>query len=234
MPPFDPALQGMPPERMPPEAPPEVPPDGSQQMPVEGLQDQPVQASPEEQAAMEKFVVRAWQLVYSDEMFPQIVEMLKGGGEAEGQGDPVRGLAMATDLVTNRIAKAAEEAGEPLQPDVLYHAGTEVLEDLAEISRVGRIKDYSKDPDGLERAWFEALDLFRNRMQQNGTLDEASMKAGQDELVRADQDGSLERIMRGLADMDKSGQAGGREPPPEGGNMPPPRPRGMGTAMGAR
>jgi hypothetical protein len=144
--------------------------------------------------------------------------MLSGGG------DPVKGLAAATDMIVSKVAQVAEEGGQPLAPDVLYHAGAAVLEDLAEISRVGKIKDYSQDPDGLESAWFQALDLYRDRMQKSGKIDQASAKAGMDQLMQANQDGTLERIMRSLADSDGSGQAGG--PVPES------RPKGLGAAMG--
>jgi hypothetical protein len=222
MPPIDPAMQ----------APPGQPP-GNQPMPEELPPENPLaggtkQASPEEQKQLEEIVGHAWELIYADNTFPQVVEMLKGG-EGEG-GDPAKGLAEATNLIVGRVVQMAEEAGQPLAPDVLFHAGAEILEDLAEISRVGRIKDYSTDPDAMERAWFEALDLFRTQMEQSGTLDEASAQAGMDQLMQADQDGTLERTMRGLADADRSGQAGGPEE-----EMPPPqqrKPRGLGAAMG--
>jgi len=218
MPPFDPAMQA-PPGQMPPE---QMSPGEQPMLPEEvGLSEGTVEATPEEQALLEKFVKKAWELTYADNTFPQVVEMLSGGGEG---GDPVKGLAMATDMIVAKVAMAAEEAGEQIAPDVLYHAGADVLEDLAEISRVGKIKDYSQDPDGLESAWFQALDLYRDRLQKSGKLDQQSANADMQKLMRADQDGTLERIMRSLADSDQSGQAGG--PVPEG------RPKGIGAAMG--
>jgi hypothetical protein len=239
MPPYDPMTrgqpmpqQGMPPEEMPPEEmPPEdqLAPDEVQDVPNDELSPVAEEATPEEQAQADRFLAKAWELIYDDNTFPKIVDMLEGGIGEDGQGDPEQGLAKATDLVVSRVAAVAEEAGEPVDPIVLYHAGADVFEDLAEVSRRGRIKDFSQDSDGLERAWFMALDMYRDRLTQSGALDEADAKAGLDQLQRADENGSLERIMRNLAGNQNAGQAGGEEIPPEAAR----RPKGFGQAMGA-
>jgi hypothetical protein len=191
------------------------------------------QASPEEQAEMERFVGRAWELIYSDNTFPQIVTMLEGGAEEGNEGDPVGGLAAATEMVVARVAQAADQAGHQVPPDVLYHAGADILEELAEVSRRGKIKDYSQDKDGLERAWLMALDRFRERLTRVGEIDQGSAKADLDRLVAMDQNGTLEKIMRDLAASDEAGQAG--NPAAAGGPNAPgdfePKPKGMRRAL---
>jgi hypothetical protein len=49
--------------------------------------------------------------------------------------------------------------------------------------------------------------------------------------MQADKDGTLEKIMRELAESDASGQAGGPVGPRPGDEKP--KRRGMGTALGA-
>ena len=235
------------------------------------------QASPEEQAEADRFVGRAWQLIYDDNTFPTIIEMLRGGAgpaappeqggpppeaaappeaggvppeagasapegvppeaapggappeaPVEAEGDPVKGLAQATDMVVALVGQAAEDAGVPLQPDVVFHAAGDILEELAEISRRAKIKDYSKDPDALETAWFQALDLYRERLQGAGVIDQQHAQADLDRLIAADKDGTYEKIMRDLAANDEAGPAGGPEPPPQKDK----KPKGFNAAMG--
>lgn len=150
------------------------------------------------------------------------------GETPTGEGDPTAGLASATDMVVAKVGEAAEEAGQELQPDVVFHAAGDIFEELAEISRRANIKDYSEDPDALESAWFQALDLYRERLQSAGGIDQGAAQADLDRLVKADADGTFEKIMRSLADSDGSGPAGGAEPPPQKEK----KPKGFNAAMG--
>lgn len=194
-----------------------------------------VRASPEEQDEHDRFVARAMQLIYDDAMFDQVVQMLGGGaGQDEAgqavEGNPVQGLASATESIVARVAQVADQEGIQVTPDVLYHAGADILEELAEVSRRARIKDYSEDPDALEAAWFGALDMFRERLAQVGELDQGSAQSDLDKLVQMDQSGALEKIMRELDENDRAGPAGGPEEPPERGRQG--KPRGFASAMG--
>lgn len=238
MPPLDPRMQqqvppdeGMPPDEMPPEQ--QAPPDAAMPPAVGDQEEGITPASPEEEEERERMVGRAWELIYDDNTFPRIVEMLAGsGGEGGGEGDPAKGLAMATEMVVARVAEAADRAGHQIPPDVLYHGGADILEELAEVSRRGGIKDYSQDQDALERAWLDAIEIFRDRLAKSGELDQASAKTDLDRLIAMDQNGMLEKIMRDLDASDNAGQAGTAGPnAPEGFAPPSFKPRGMGAAM---
>jgi hypothetical protein len=209
----------------------EPPPDAAIPPAVGDQQEGITPASPEEQAAFEKFVGKAWELIYSDQMWPQVLQMLEGGADENQDGDPVNGLAATTEMIVARVAQVADQAGEQLQPDVVFHAAGDILEELAQISKTGKIKDYSKDPDALEKAWFQALDMFRERLDGVGEIDQAHAQADMEKLIQMDQNGTLEKIMRDLAANDKSGQAGG---PVEGPNAPAGfKPKGLGIAAQA-
>ena len=235
MPPLDPTLPlgGPPPEALPPETPPQPEQEPALPQAVGDTEEGITPASPEEQAQADHLVGKAWQLIYSDNMFPQIVQMLEGGAGDDGQGnvsegDPTRGLAMATDMVISRVGQVAEEAGETLMPDVAFFAFGEILEELAEVSRRGRIKDYSTDPDALELAYFQALDMYRERLDGAGVIDQESAKGDLNRLIEMDQNGQLEKIMRDLMANDEAGVAGGPEPPPAKEK----KPKGFNAAMG--
>lgn len=177
-------------------------------------------ASPEEQRLYNHFVAKAMMLTYDEKMFPQVLSML------EGEGDPVEGLARATAMIVARVASAAEQAGQQLSGDVVLHAGTEVLEDLAELAREAGIKDFSQDPDALEASYFRALDHFRMTLQDAGAIDQEAAKRDLGMLQEMDQAGQLEGMFRDLAKQDpRSARAGGAKAEPE--------PKGRGGLMSA-
>src|SRR5690606_26991790 len=108
----------------------------------------------------DKLVAQSFNLIYDPRTFPGILEMLKG------EGDPVEGLARTASMVVLRVLSSAQQAGVEFTPDVKLHAGAEVLEDLAELSRQSGVHDYTQDPDGLEGAFFKALDIVRTTLQE--------------------------------------------------------------------
>lgn len=176
------------------------------------------QASPEEQEMFDRFVTRGMEMIYDDRMFPKVVDMLDGGaGEEDEEGDPDTGLAMTAEMVVSKVQDMAEQAGQKLPGDVLFHAGLDIIEELAEVSRRAKIKDYSQDPDALERATFKALDLYREKAQKSGKLDQGVAKQDLDTLMQMDSNGQLNKTMRDLASSDESGQAGGEVPEPKRG-----------------
>jgi hypothetical protein len=159
------------------------------------------QASPEEQAQYEHFIAKGYEIIYDQKMLPKIIAMLEGGG------DPVEGLARAASLVVGRLIDLATKAGDKLPGDVLLHAGTAVFEDLANLSRVAKIKDFSTDQDAFEAAYFKALDMLRQRLQESGGIDQAAAAADLDKLQQMDQAGELEAMFRNLAQKDEQESA---------------------------
>jgi hypothetical protein len=98
-------------------------------------------AGPEEQEQYDMYVAQAYNLIYDEKMMPQVVEMLKG------ESDPAEGLARAASMIISRVRLQPSRGGMELSGDVLPHAGTEVLEDLAGLSRQPEIKDFTQDPE---------------------------------------------------------------------------------------
>ena len=171
------------------------------------------QASPEEQRQYDAFVAQALDLIYDQRMLPKIVDML------DGDGDPVEGLARATATIVARIATAAEKGGEKVSGDVLFHAGTEVFEDLANLSKTAKIKDYDADSDALEGAYFRAMDQFRVMMQGAGRINQQAAQEDMAKLEQMDQSGDLRNMFLSLAGNDGVEEAGSTTAPARNGLM---------------
>jgi hypothetical protein len=200
------------------------------------------QASPDEQAQYNQFVGRAMELIYNQKMFPQVVQMLRGGSndgqdpKEAGVNGPAQGLAHATAMIITRVYKAASDAGANLSPDVLFHGGTEIFGQLAEISDKAGISDYAKDRDKLEGAYFLAVDTATQQLRKSGVVDEAESKAALQQLHSMDAKGELEQVFRQLDAKDQAGNGGdsANGPPtssdsqaPTQGGMAPPQQQGM-------
>ena len=196
-------------------------------------------ASPEEQAQYNQFVGRAMELIYNEKMFPQVVEMLRGGSndgqdqQGSGVSGPAHGLANATAMIIARVYKAATDAGANLSPDVVFHGGTEIFGQLAEISDKAGISDYANDRDKLEGAYFLAVDTAMQQLRKAGVVDEASAKQALQQLQQVDAKGELEQVFRELDahDQGQSGNGSEQETPAEdqseGGVEEPPMQGGM-------
>lgn len=195
-------------------------------------QDQPQaandnSASPEEQQQYNQFVGRAMELING--MFDQIVEMLRGGGEEgqsaedHGANGPGKGLAQTTVMVLAKVGSAAEQAGQTLSPDVVFHGGSEIFSQLAEISDKAGISDYANDRDALEAAYYLTIDMATEQMAQSGELDQEGAKAAMQQLIDMDAKGELQQIFQSLDAKDQGGAAPAGKPagqPQPGGMMP--------------
>lgn len=186
------------------------------------------QASPDEQAQYNQFVGRAMELIYNQKMFPQVVQMLRGGSndgqdpKEAGANGPAQGLAHATAMIITRVYKAASDAGANLSPDVVFHGGTEIFGQLAEISDKAGISDYANDRDALEGAYFLAVDMATEQLRKAGVVDEAQAKEALQQLHGMDAKGELEQVFREL-DAHDQGQSGEdqqqEQPPPDDNAM---------------
>lgn len=181
-------------------------------------------ATPEEQDQKARFVGRALELVYSDNAFPKIRDMLDGSGEGD---DPIEGLAQATAMVVGRVAGAAERSGIQLSPAVVLHAGTEVFEDLAHLSKMTGAKDYTQDQNAFHKAYYRAIDIYRTMLQGADEVDQKSAQDDFGKMQEMDQKGQLDPMFRTLAQNDNQQQGGEPAAPDAAADQAPP-PRGFG------
>jgi hypothetical protein len=161
-----------------------------------GAFDQTREATPEEQETYNRFVSMTMNMLYDEKAFPQMVKMLEGGG------DPVEGLSTTAVLVIARVALSAEQAGEPINGDILFNAGTEIINQLADVSDEAGLSDYANDSDMLEAAYYKALDKFRMLMESNGRIDQQAMGQDLQRLQGMSDSGDMERSLKSLAAND--------------------------------
>ncbi len=186
---------------------PAAPEPAVEPMPTEGG----MQASPEEQALKDEFVLKAWELIYMPDMKAQLIDMLDG----DGSGDPETmkvGLGEATSMIVLRVANAAEQAGQELTPDVIFEAGTEILGYLAEYSDAAGLTDYANDRDALEGAYYAAIDVTINPLAAAAESNAETAKADFEKMKAMDDNGELEQVFRKLAAGESMAPEGEEEP----------------------
>lgn len=193
------AQQGPDPAAAPPEA----------QGPVD--QGEQPNVSPEEQAQYDRFIDMAFRLIYDQKSFPSILKRLTA------TPDPVEGLAAVVVMVVSRLKDSAKQQGLELSNDVLFHGGTELLEDLADTAAKAGIHQYTAQE--MEKALYRALDLYRTMEQREGGSDPRPFQQDWDALVQADQQGRLGDLVPQLA---QAGGGQGRTQPQEPSQEPPP------------
>ena len=148
--------------------------------------------SPEEQKIYDAFVDNALSVIYDEKSLPQIIESLKG------DGNPVDGLANTAGTVVVRVQDSAEQAGQELPPDVVFHAGSEILQDLAQLAEKAGIHQFS--PEEIEGAAFQAMDLYREAKGRDGGAARPQIVEDFNQIVALDQAGKLDELAPGLTE----------------------------------
>ncbi len=138
--------------------------------------------SPEEQAIYDQFVDNALSAIYDDKSLPQIIESLKG------DGNPVDGLANTAVNVVVRVQDSAEQADQAISPDVVFNAGIEILEDLAELAATAGVHEFTAQE--VEGATFQAMAAFDEFAADDDTVTPPA--EGQEDGNKADAAASAE------------------------------------------
>lgn len=162
---------------------------------LDGGEEEP-NVTPEEQKAYEGFVADGMLLIYEGgEVRPSILELLDenpadlvailGDVEALKEFSPVVALAAtATVIVLELVRRAGDQRPED---DIIFHAGREILEDLATLAGEAKIHDFSEQE--MNKAFYIALDLYREAAAQEGLIDVDQLKAEFEEIKQADAEG---------------------------------------------
>ncbi len=161
--------------------------------------------TPEEQAQYDEFVDKGYQLLYGKTTFQQMVQRATAGG------DPIEGLASVVVLVVRRLEETASGAGKKISPDVMFHGGTELLEDFADTLSKAGMHDYTAEE--IEGALYRAMDIYREQTGQAGGEVKPEVAADWQALQQADRTGEIDRIFPGL----KEKFAGKAPAPSQGG-----------------
>ncbi len=176
-------------------------PAGGAAAPAQGGGGEQPNVSPQEQGIYDQFVNNAFSAIYDEKSLPSIIESLKG------DGNPVEGLANTAVGVVVRVQDSAEQAGQALPPEVVFQAGVEILEDLADLAEKAGVHDFT--PEELEGATFQAMDRYRELKGDDGASSQEA-KEDFDKIIAIDQAGRLDEAVPGLSERYGNQGAGAR------------------------
>lgn len=150
--------------------------------------------TPEEQAQYEMVVRNALKIIYPEgeqaAVSPQVMKGLSGSKE------PVMNLAITAVTIVTGLRDSAKKAGQPIDQDVLFHAGVAIIEELAEVAEAAKIHDYSDKDE--ESALYLALDMYRSAGEQSGDVDKEALTQQWGQIVEADKQGRVGEVLPGI------------------------------------
>lgn len=178
------------------------------------------QASPELQAKYNRFVAMGIMMLWDEKFTPKALAVFK---EHPNQTDALASIGAA---IAQRIYMKAKEQGDEIPPEVVVHAGWELMNEVAEFATAAGVQGI--EPDEIETAYYLAADKVREALEKAGLMDpsvaqsgfEAAKSALGDEgvsAVRSRMQGSQQKTVDAL--MQRQQQ---RQPQPEqpGGQQP--------------
>lgn len=162
-------------------------PGGRQQEPS---QEQQPNVTKEEQQAYNQFVANGMMLIYDEKSMPATLQMI------QGDGNPIEGLGNALANVVMRIEDSAKDKGVEMDPDVMYHGASELLEQMVELAEQSGVAEFSEEQ--MESAFYYALDRYRTTRQQAGELHEEALQDDLADVLEAEEKGQLDEILPGV------------------------------------
>lgn len=209
----------------------EPPPDDEEQPNV----------APEEQAMYERFIENFHEIVFGKTgrspgpngeppIFDTIMETLQGVGKSGAENAHIEALATVTVRVVGFLADSAEQAGKPIPHDVLLHAASEIVPNLAEFAEaLGIHDDYTEEE--LAYVLESASGMYAQELFQQGKINQQEMQQYADEMIAADEQGRIEEVLPGITEA--ANRYGAEIPQQQ--QQPAPQPQqGMGMAMRPR
>ena len=175
------------------------------------------QATPEEQAVYDMMVNQALDIVYPDDGSnkprDQIVENLKGAFDPQvtelfATAEPAisetaqDAVAVTAVVLTMMTEGALAQQGTEVPDDVVFHAGTEIIEVLIELSEGLGIADFG--PQEVDDIALRAMDLYRIASPR---VDPETLTGEFEQIIAADRDGSIGKLLPGAEEY--SQQRGG-------------------------
>lgn len=145
--------------------------------------------SPEEQQQYDQFVDKCYEVIYDEKVIGKVLKSL------DATDDPKMNLANTIVMVVHFVAQSAMQAGQQISGDVLMQGGAEVLGDLADLAGRMSIHDYTQEE--IDGAAYIAMDMYREKMKADGTLDLEAVKRDAAEIVTADREGRMDDLIPG-------------------------------------
>lgn len=175
-----------------PEAPEATDPDEGAEPVAEGEEQQGEPASPEEQEQFDLLVAQAMNTIADPKnkaIRDKVVGMMQAGD------DPIEAMATAAFYMFQAAVDGGEKAGFKFDnPDVLFNAGLQIVEVLADFAESKKIGTYSEDD--REAIYLRAVDIYRERNKSKLNPQVAQQEMA--ELAQADREGRLDQLVPGI------------------------------------
>lgn len=156
--------------------------------------------SPEEQEQYTRFVENGSDLIYDEKGLDKLVQAI------DGDGNPVEGMANTLATVVMRLQDSAEKAGEKLDGEMMMQGAAELFGLLVEVAEKANVHKFSEKDQ--ESAWLMANDIFRSTRQQQGRLPVDQLQADFEQMMQAEQAGTLDEMLPGIQEYAQRAQQG--------------------------
>lgn len=152
--------------------------------------------SEDEQRQYDLVVKNGMELLYTPEgkVQPEVLQRLSTGNK------PIETLAQTAVWLVMLLEQDAQRNGQPIEDDVLFHAGRELFEQMIEIAEAADIHNFKEAE--IQGAWYNALDMYREaNSDEGGRFNPQEAAAEFEALNEADKEGRAEEVLPGFEQM---------------------------------
>lgn len=138
----------------------------------ESNEEQP-NVSPEEQAQYDRVIIEAQGLMYTENGIKTIVQKLTSMKDRL----PLA-IGHTAAMLIKSVSGGLKKAGQPVEGDVLFAAGQEIVADLIEIAQAAKLVPEGEDPEVLmQQSLFEGLKVYGDTEMAGGVDPKAQAEA---------------------------------------------------------
>lgn len=121
----------------------------------------------------------------------------QAGAHGEGNAHIVA-LANTAVQIVAKLDDSARASGVPIPDEVLYHGSVEIIEELGQVAMDAKLYDYSEKD--LQGALYQAIDIYRPKLEESGRTSKEILTQQFQELNQASNEGKLGQVLPGLPD----------------------------------
>lgn len=165
------------------------------------------EATEEEQAKYTLVVARAIKLFHGTGR-DQTLKMLASGET------PAESVGRTAAMTVRMIKKSADEAGKPIEDEILFHAGVEIVDELFNYGTqagVFKFSDAKEAQQQHDESLFYALKYYGEEALANGEVDRNAMQQAMQQGIQQEQSAQVGGAVRQAMD--------GPNTPPQGAGI---------------
>lgn len=153
-------------------------------------EDENPNVSEEEQQQYNMFIENAAAILYTEDGKPQeqVLARMATGNK------PIDTMAQTLVWLVMLVEQDARRNGMEISDDVIFHAGSEILSLLVELSEAAGLHEWKEAE--IQGAWYQALDMYREaNSDEGGRIDQEEAAAAFEALDAADKEGRADELI---------------------------------------